>query len=100
MQDFLRDRSEVFGVDVDTAGLQRFQHDGGIAQPLAVDRATLRSGGRRKDLPQHIGFGEALGADLQHLRRAGCALPSRQQRGDEKCSAAHVAPGDSCPLVA
>ena len=55
------------GIDVDAAGLQRGQHDGGVAQALAVFGLAVRGGGLGQHLAEDVRLGEALRADPQHV---------------------------------
>ena len=68
-QDLEVDRAEVVGIEVDVAASQRLEDDRGVAQALS----NLGAGMRRRRLRQHfrqdVGFGEALGADPQHVVR-------------------------------
>jgi hypothetical protein len=65
LQDLEVDGAQVFRVDVDGAGAQGAQHDGGVAQALLVLGGTGTGGGLGQDFAEDVGFGEALGADVQ-----------------------------------
>ena len=68
-QDLGVDGAQVLGVDVDGAGLQRGQHDGRVAQALAMFGRAGRGRGLAQDLAEDVRLGEALGADDQRAAR-------------------------------
>ncbi len=68
LENLQRDGAQVFGIDIDLPGLQRAEHDGGVAQPLQMLDARIRRGRLRQHLAQDVGLGKALGADVQHRR--------------------------------
>ena len=68
LEDFLLDGAQVFGIDVDRAGLERLQHHRRVAQARPVFGAHAGCARRlRDDLAQDIAFGKALGADHHAL---------------------------------
>ena len=83
LEDFSFDSAEVFGIDVDAAGLQRFEHDGGVAQPLPMLDLRMRCGGLANDFPEDVGLGEALRSDVQHLICAGSTRRGGEQENEE-----------------
>src|SRR5205085_2038559 len=80
LQDLLGDGARIFGVHVDAAGRQRVEHDGGVAEALAVRRAGLAGRDCRlaNDLAEDVRLGEALGADGQG--RGTCVADRERSR--------------------
>ena len=95
LQDFLGDRAGVFGIDVDAAGRERVQHDGRVAQALAVRRARLAGGlrGLLEDLAEDVRLGEALGADIEGRRRERNRSAGERDEADNRAQVRiHLAP--------
>jgi hypothetical protein len=97
LEDLEVDGAQVFGVDVDAAALQRGEHDGGIAQALAVLGLAVRRGGLRQHFAEDVRLGEALRADPQHAvvgggasARAGRDHENRQPAKGRVKSGAHA----------
>jgi len=87
LENFLRDRAGVFGVDVDVAARERVQHNRSVAEPLLMHRGRLAGSvrGLLDDLPKDVALGEALRADVE--RRRG------ERRGDrDECGNARSTP--------
>ena len=62
-----RDRPRVFGVEVDRAGLERREHDAGVAQAGPVFDGNLAFDRAAQHLAEDVGFGKTLGADAQRV---------------------------------
>ncbi len=76
LQDLARDRAGVLRVNVDCAGGERFLEDRGVAE--ALSKFGARATALRllcEEFAEHIGFGEALGADLQRRFVSGAGEP-------------------------
>jgi hypothetical protein len=67
LQNFLGDRSRVFGINIDIPRRERVQHDRGVAEALLMRRVRLSRGLRRlpNDFAQDVRFGEALRSDIE-----------------------------------
>ncbi|MNK94501.1 hypothetical protein D3C87_1147030 [compost metagenome] len=85
LEDFAADGAHVFGIHVDAARLQRGQHDGRVAQALAVLRLDVRRGALLEDFAEDVRFREALRAHLQGATILGkgghgCGGKNKQQQ--------------------
>src|SRR5882724_5223164 len=74
---FGRHGTGVLGVDVDRAGLERREHDAGIAE----SRLVLAAAGARQDLAEDVRLGETPRADLDAVLRVRRAR-QREQNDD------------------
>ena len=91
LQDLGVDGAAVLGVDVDRAGLQRLEHDRGVAQALPVLGLGVRRSGLRDHLAEDVRLGEALGADRQRVAVGGVRCRT-EQRGERQPQADRQAP--------
>ena len=86
LQDFLGDRSGVFGIDVDVAGRECVQDDRRVAEPLLMRRRGLA--GRLRGLPQNftedVGLGEALRPDIEGRCRPGRVDERKDHEGQNQ----------------
>ncbi len=68
LEDFAGDGAHVFGIHVNAARLQRGEHDGRVAQALAVFRLDVRRGALLEDIAENIRFRKTLRAHFQDTR--------------------------------